>query len=49
MVANAETTIADQVFQLSRLALAARNGDVAVLQVYMYGASFRMTGARQSR
>jgi hypothetical protein len=35
MVANPETTIADQVFQLSRLALAARNGDVAVLQVYM--------------
>jgi hypothetical protein len=27
--------IADQVYQLSRLALAARNGDVAVLQVYM--------------
>jgi len=35
MNALARSSIADQVFQLSRLALAARTGDVAVLQVYL--------------
>jgi hypothetical protein len=32
---GAPAALADQVFQISRLALGARNGDVAVLQMYM--------------
>jgi hypothetical protein len=40
--------IADQVYQLSRLALAARNGDVAVLQVYMDESGTHDVSVRQS-
>lgn len=35
MSARTGTDIADRIFQLSRLALAARNGDAAVLEMYM--------------